>query len=380
MNVLFGTGGDPDAVGIDESVEAAEASDGIEVDLTQESVVDIAAVADDDGTAVVDDSGEDAEEAEEVADDDGAEAGEDDDSDGEDDPGETPAPAVSFRYANQEEAERAHAELRAEFNRVLNERNNPPQNQTPVQEYEPAPDASRIAQVAQSNPYEAFNMALEAGDPSVVNQIIGMVDTDKSGFAARAAIAAEEGDMEAAQQWNSRAVNAAGLAEQMRSERYQAEYEAAIEQQTAPLVEDRFNQAASSAANQAMARLPEIEGVDYAAYDAAIGQYVQANQHVMGDWSPESMQRGFYEAAAAVVFGGMDKLNEYVVQQRVAAEVAKQLGAQTPKPRAGRGTAGGAGRRAPAAPRSVESSDVEDTQQSVVAAQPAGMNVLFNRG
>jgi hypothetical protein len=28
----------------------------------------------------------------------------------------------------------------------------------------------------------------------------------------------------------------------------------------------------------------------------------------------------------------------------------------------------------------VESSDVEDTQQSVVAAQPAGMNVLFNRG
>ncbi len=382
--VLFNEAADDSqnaVLGIDDALEAAEAAyDAAEAEgapADDEVEVDLEAPAAEDDEEVVEDE------------DDGEADAEDPD---EKDPDEKdPEPPAQLRYADQQEAERAQQEARDALNKAMWERDQALAQARAAQEYQqshaqqlgtPASlGSAELLTLAQSDPVDAFNQALEAQDSSVVGRIMAEVDVDSKQFAAKAALAAEEGDHEAAQQWQHRAINAATLHRDMLNADQQARWEAQeakrqedLDEKLAPIQEERVTTALSNAAHKVMSS-EVFEDIDTAKYDAQIGQYIQQYPQIMGNWTPAAMEAGFLVAAQQVVFGGQQQMIEHLVNRKVAAAQGAPPAAKSKA----RGTGGGAGRRAPAAPATGSAQAQADEIRASVSGskRPSGMSVLF---
>ncbi len=328
----------------DEGAEGDEAVTSIEEAMAEAESTD----PETDPDPTVDESAE-----ETVVDDDESES-DDDDPEAE----EVPA-AAALRFANQQEAERAYAEAQAEMNRLRNQ-----QWQQQGQAPQPAPQDLDYAAIAQNDPLQAFHLAME-NDPQVASRLIARVQTDSQRHMSLAIIAQEEGDEERAQTEHNRAYNAQMLAQEMTETKMRSEYE----QQLAPDRERRFQEdlfAAAGKAGQAVGGLDEQTA-------AAVEQFVTQNQHLMGDWSAEAMERGFAFAISQVrAPAAVDNTEIEALRAENAALKAKKRD---------RATAGGAGRSAPG--RSSTQSSEEDEGDEMAAdllgsgSRPSGMQILF---
>lgn len=367
--VLFGTGDiDPgeDPTGFDTLVadaEAAEAAEAVEIELPAEV-----------GEDGLDDESEG--DAEDESDDD--EGGDGDDSDADvaesvdevdstDPVAEAPA-KTQLRFKSQTVAEQAYAEVQAEANRLRNQLQ--AMQSVPVQQPAPPP---AVPSAPPEAPVERFNWALEQGNDQVAINTIARVRTDSNQMSAQAALARSEQDEATAQMWDQRAMTAESMAQQMVDARNRAQYEAAVQAQVAPIQEERFTQSLSQAASKAMNQ-GALGMVDVTPYEAQIGQFVQANPQIMGQWSPAEMEAGFAYAATEVVFGGQQQMIDWIVQQRVAEAKAA---APAPKPKA-RGTAGGSGRRSTAPLAGSDAAEDDEIRASVSSIPNNGMKLLFN--
>jgi hypothetical protein len=233
----------------------------------------------------------------------------------------------------------------------------------------PEPEQPQIdyAAVAQQNPLQAFELAMEH-DPQVATQLIARVQTDSQRHMTASIIAAEEGNEEMAAIEQNRAYNAQLMAQQMTEAKIRTEQEA----QLAPEQERRFQEDLHAAARAASAPFGGLDATQAQAVEA----YVLQNEHIMGDWSPARMQEGFALAIGRVT----GKFGPTAATDPKIAELEAQI-ATLKANRKDAATGGGGGRKAPKSSDDPDQAEADRIAGEILGSrsgQKSGMGLLFN--